>query len=127
MSPIKVVVFVCCALIPCVATAGSISGVVQELNGTPLVGVNITVTDLATGQVVGTAQSQAGGVFTVAIPNGAAVSVTFVNGINVPAALVGISGNVVLNDFPIFMPVKERECYTYSPCRVRRARCWCRR
>lgn len=116
---------------PAVASAGNIKGVVQELNGTPIVGATITVTDLATGRVVGTAQSVGGGAFSIDLPNGSAVSVTFTDGVHLPAALIGISGNTVLNNFPIFMPVADtcqssctmRGCCQVSRCHVRSRGC----
>lgn len=111
--------------------AGSISGVVQQLDGKKLADVTITVRDLATGRTVGlVATSDASGNFTVSLPNGRAVSVTFSNdGANLDATLVGISGSVNLKAFDIFMPQrKQRPCvsYYYSPtrCRPRYSRCW---
>jgi len=108
----KVVLFAIVALFPSQSQAGNINGVVQELNGTPIVGATITVRDLATGQRVGTSQSKAGGLYNVSLPDDAAVSVTFVDGIHVPASLVGVSGNVGLNNFAIFMPVRQIPCRT---------------
>lgn len=108
---------------------GSINGVVQELRGTKLRGVRITVINLANGQRVGgPVFSGDGGVFSVDLPSGAAVSVTFDNsGSNEPAALIGISGDVVLNDFKVFMPVPKKSWASQSTYCPRRQSCWRRR
>jgi hypothetical protein len=107
------------------AVAGQIQGVVSELDErNTLPGVTITVFNLLNnGQVVGQpATSDRGGAFTVSLPDGVPVSVTFVDNTHLDAALIGISGSATLANFKVFMPVK-----TAVGCRANSYCCRCRR
>lgn len=91
------------------AYAGTITGVTQELSGTVVPNVRITVTDLSSNQPVGNnPPSDDKGNFTIQLPPGSAVSVVFERRGNLPASLVGISGDVNLQNFAIFMPVPDK-------------------
>jgi len=97
------------ALTGSTAHAGTITGVTQELSGTVVPNVRVTVIDLSSNQPVGnTPPSDAKGNFTVQLPPGSAVSVVFEKRGNLPASLIGISGDVNLQNFAIFMPVPDK-------------------
>jgi hypothetical protein len=115
----------CLGLLPSLAVAGSISGIVKELRGTDgLPNVTITVTDISNNAQLPLQFGKQDGTFTVSLPDGVGVRVDFQDGVHTPAALVGISGSVVLSNFPIFMPglmQKQTPCCCYY-CRRRRCR-----
>jgi hypothetical protein len=108
--------------------------VVKQLDGTPIENASIIVRDLGNGsRIVSTPgdRSGPGGVFSVSLPPGTAVSVTFTNGgVNLDASLIGISGDTVLTRFPIFMPVAQTIQPQYNACGyyyLSRCRLLCRR
>jgi hypothetical protein len=97
--------------------AGSIEGVTKQLDGKIVSNVQIQIVDLDNGEIKSAARSNGSGNFRVPLPAGSHVSVEFSERNHSPAALVGISGDVVLRDFDVFLPaVYKKEIRQPSAC-----------
>lgn len=97
------------------ATAGTMSGIVQQLDGKALANVRIVVVDVTSDTVLGTFRSDAEGNYSINFPEVVAVSITFDDGgVHEEAALIGIPGNIAAQTFNIFMP--DRKGDEIKPC-----------
>jgi hypothetical protein len=98
-----VVVAWTCNVVP--AFGGRIQGTTLQLDGKVVPNVNIQTFDVGANRFVpGTLPSNGAGEFDITLPSNAAVSVTFSDPAHDPASLVGISGDVQLQNFRIFLP-----------------------
>jgi hypothetical protein len=86
------------------SVAGRIEGTTKQLDGAIVSNVQINVIDLDNGDTVVTRRSNGSGKFDVPLPSRAHVSVQFSESNHLPAALVGISGDVQLTQFDVFLP-----------------------
>lgn len=100
-----------------VVTAGTMSGIVQQLDGKALANVRIVVVDVASGDVLKTFRSGPSGDYNINFTEVVAVSITFDDGgVHEEAALIGIPGNIAAQSFNIFMPDRKADKPEISPC-----------